>query len=233
MSIHGPARHPQFSENIYAFSHPVGFYQKIQVLCNLRRLLERNHVSLADCPRIVDLGCGDGFMLRTMAELRGRDEGLVGIDLASDRLHAARQLNDGIRYVRSDMRRLPLADHSCDLVTAFVSFMYLATAEDVRQAACNIFRVLNPHGRLIVFVLVRGRDGRHGLPSLPTREIITQAERAGFELLDRQTCFKNILGFKRLCTAYLPARFPIPLVLLLERLPFSPANNTFLLFQKA
>ena len=233
MSIHGPARHLDSPENIYSFDRPVGFYQKIQVVANLRRLLERNHVSLADCPRIVDLGCGGGFMLRMIAELRGHSEGLAGIDLASDRLHAARQLNDGIRYVRSDMRRLPLADHSCDLVTAFVSFMYLATAEDVRQAACNIFRVLNPHGRLIVFDLVRGRDNRDGSRSLSTNEIAVQVKQAGFRLLDRQSCFKNVFGLKRLCTAYLPARFPIPLVLLLERLPFSPANNVYLLFRKS
>jgi len=122
------------AENIYAFDHPVGFYQKMQVVANLRRLLGRNHISLQQCSRIIDLGCGDG--------------------------HA----------------------------------------------------------------------GNRGLGA---RGIARQVELAGFKLVDRQPCFRNIFGLKRFCTAYLAARLPTDMLLLLERLPFSPANNLFLLFEKA
>jgi len=172
-------------------------------------------------------------MLRMMAELRGCSAGLTGIDLTPGGMCTAHRMNACITCVRGDIRRLPFASGSHDLVTGFVSFMFLATPDDVRAAADEARRVLKDHGYLLVFDLVCSGNGHAGNQGLGTRGIARQVELAGLRLVDRQPCFRNIFGLRRFCTAYLAARLPTDMLLLLERLPFSPANNLFLLFEKA
>ena len=123
-----PADEP---DNIYDFEHPIGFYQKMRLLICLRRLLERNNISFSGCPRVLDLGCGSGFMLRMIAEFRNDVEGLTGIDVSRSRLARLERFGTGIACAAGDIRALPFDSGSFDMVTAFVSLMYMTGKDDL------------------------------------------------------------------------------------------------------
>jgi len=94
--------------------------------------------------RVLDLCCGAGRYARALAAAGYR---VVGVDLSQDLLRMARARSRGksIRYLRADMRRLPLASGSMDgAVNIFTSFGYFARrAEDLR-ALSEVARVLKP-----------------------------------------------------------------------------------------
>ncbi len=111
----------------------------------LRRLAPRPH------ERWLDLPCGYG---RHLSELRAcrRDLRLVGADLNLDYLREP-GLADAARLCRCDMRRLPLADGSCDAVLNLLnSFGYRMDGDDGddRRMLAEIARVLTPAGRLVI-----------------------------------------------------------------------------------
>ncbi|MBT6291413.1 MAG: methyltransferase domain-containing protein [Rhodospirillaceae bacterium] len=107
--------------------------------------------------RVVDLGCGAGLDALYLA---GRHVGIgmiLGIDLAPDMVAraaaaAARMSEPKIKFMASDLERLPLESGSADLVVANAS---LNLAADKGRALDEIFRILEPGGRLIARDLVR------------------------------------------------------------------------------
>ena len=107
--------------------------------------------------RVVDLGCGAGLDALYLA---GRHAGIgmiLGIDLAPEMLvraaaAATRMAENNIQFMASDLERLPLASGSAALVVANAS---LNLAADKGRALDEIFRILEPGGRLIARDLVR------------------------------------------------------------------------------
>jgi ubiquinone/menaquinone biosynthesis C-methylase UbiE len=98
--------------------------------------------------RILDIGCGTGRLLATLA-VHNQSAALVGVDLSSGMLAAAR-LNPGcarIAFCRAAAEHLPFADAAFDLVTATVSFRHWHDqAAGVREAA----RVMAPGAALVI-----------------------------------------------------------------------------------
>lgn len=107
--------------------------------------------------RVFDIGCGAGLDALYLA---GRHSGIgmiLGIDLAPEMLAraaaaAARMAEPKIKFMASDLERLPLASGAADLVVANAS---LNLAADKSRALDEIFRILAPGGRLIARDLVR------------------------------------------------------------------------------
>ena len=107
-------------------------------------LLERHYARDGQC-RILDIGCGTGAMLD---ELRPFGS-VVGADFSPEALQFCVTRGAPADLARADVRRLPFADASFDVVTA----MDIVEHIDDDKAACSeIFRVLKPGGRLFVTV---------------------------------------------------------------------------------
>lgn len=107
--------------------------------------------------RVVDLGCGAGLDTLYLAAHHSGIGMILGIDLAPDMVTRAaaaadRMAEPKIQFMASDLERLPLASGSADLVVANAS---LNLAADNGRALDEIFRILEPGGRLIVRDLVR------------------------------------------------------------------------------
>lgn len=88
-----------------------------------------NHVSGREIRSVLDLACGAGRHSKLLCERWWT----VGLDLSAVLLKVARKQSPDSPYVRADMRELPFADGSFDLVVnLFTSFGYF---EDDREHA--------------------------------------------------------------------------------------------------
>ena len=93
-------------------------------------------------PRVLDLGCGAGFVANALAA-RGHD--VVGVDIAEASLAvAARHDSTGrVRYVHGDAHRLPFGGRSFDAVCAMD---FLEHVEPLDAIVSEVARVLAPNG---------------------------------------------------------------------------------------
>ena len=95
--------------------------------------------------RVLDLGCGDGWMT---AALAAAGMAVTGIEIADAALDRARA-----RYPQLDLRRapidgpLPLEDSACDVVWSSEVIEHVA---DTARWISEVRRVLRPGGRLLL-----------------------------------------------------------------------------------
>ena len=92
--------------------------------------------------RVVDVGCGTGRLLRTVAERWPQAE-LIGVDAAAGMVAQARRLNPKARFENAVAESLPLPDASADLVLSSISFHHWA---DQAKGVVEVGRILRPGG---------------------------------------------------------------------------------------
>ncbi len=106
------------------------------------------HLALNDGARVLDFGCGTGWLSRCLAYM-GAD--VVGVDVSENVLRLARKwlardpLADELRveFQQSDGIRLPVADSSVDRITSFDAFHHVP---DQEATLAEMARVLRPGG---------------------------------------------------------------------------------------
>lgn len=102
--------------------------------------------------RVVEVGCGNGALLRALDD-RGHLSSGVGLDASAGMVERARERSEGrerLTFDRIDGPRIDHPDAAADVVLSFLSFRYLdwdPLMEEVR-------RVLAPAGRLWVVDMV-------------------------------------------------------------------------------
>jgi len=110
--------------------------------------------------RAIDLGCGTGEMTRGLARLYARAL-VVGVDFAPAmlaRLGARRLFGNRPRPLTGDIRQLPFADASVDLVVSNLAFQWI---DDLAALFSEVRRVLRPEGVLMFSTF--GPDTLHEL----------------------------------------------------------------------
>ena len=99
--------------------------------------------------RVLDVGCGTGYLIRVLAGHYPRAQELAGIDAASNMIQAAKSINDDERltFVTGVAEQLPYADASMDLVVSSTSFDHWS---DQGAGLAECARVLRPGGYLVL-----------------------------------------------------------------------------------
>ena len=106
--------------------------------------------------KVCDIGCGHG---RTTAFLQGLGVDVIGIDLSTAMLEAARDMNPGVSFRLGNALSLDMADDSLAGTIAFYSIVHL-TNEDVDRFLSEAARVLQPGG-LLLLAFHTGSDEVH------------------------------------------------------------------------
>jgi SAM-dependent methyltransferase len=116
---------------------------------------------LVGSPTVLYVGVGGGMELLQFSYFSRRTNGVIGIDAVDAMLEAcaanlkiAQKENDWfnedfIQLKKGDALNLPISDESVDVAAQNCLFNIFKTA-DLQQALSEMFRVLKPHGRLVM-----------------------------------------------------------------------------------
>lgn len=138
------------------------------------RLLDR--LDLRGDEHVLDVGCGRGAVTVAVARRVPRGH-VVGVDLwrrqdqsgndpgAARANLAAAGIADRVALQTADMRALPFADASFDLVVSSLAVHNLGRREDRDRAIDEMHRVLRPGGHLVVADLAHTEEYRARLRS--------------------------------------------------------------------
>jgi ubiquinone/menaquinone biosynthesis C-methylase UbiE len=98
-------------------------------------------------PRILDLGCGDGFMLERCIDAGHLPEQIFGVDLSPTELALARQRPKliGVQLKEARAQAIPHPDASLDLVLSHLVLMLVGSLAPVIS---EIARVLKSGGNV-------------------------------------------------------------------------------------
>jgi ubiquinone/menaquinone biosynthesis C-methylase UbiE len=106
--------------------------------------------SVPDPAAVLDVGCGTGALLRTLAERLPTDVELAGVDPAREMIEVGRAALRECANAHLEVafaEQLPFPDARFDLVISTVSFHHWA---DQAAGLGEVGRVLRPQGRLVL-----------------------------------------------------------------------------------
>ena len=116
---------------------------------------------LVNNPKILYVGVGGGMELLQFSYFSRQKEGVIGVDVVDEMLEVCKanfeialEENewfhpDFVRLEKGDALSLPLADASVDVAAQNCLFNIFKT-EELKQALREMYRVLKPHGRLVM-----------------------------------------------------------------------------------
>jgi len=120
-----------------------------------------NPRDLVNSPNILYLGVGGGMELLQFAYFSRKPKGIIGVDVVEEMLEASRQnfreaeiqnswfSSEFVELRQGDALNLPVADATID-VAAQNCLFNIFKAEDLKKALQEMYRVLKPHGRLVL-----------------------------------------------------------------------------------
>jgi SAM-dependent methyltransferase len=114
-------------------------------------ILELAREPLADGGRILDVGCGGGWLLDQLARHGIEQERLYGVELLATRVDVARRRLPEADIRLADARRLPFGRGEFELVTLLTSLSSMPDRDAVEQALAEAARVLSPGGLILCY----------------------------------------------------------------------------------
>ena len=106
------------------------------------------HLSLSAGERVLDIGCGPGFLCESMGEIVGRKGAVVGIDISADLIARCngRKTSAHLSHEVGDATKIDQPNASFDVVVCTQVAEYVA---DVDRVLTEVFRVLKPNCRTV------------------------------------------------------------------------------------
>ncbi|WP_121666891.1 arsenosugar biosynthesis arsenite methyltransferase ArsM [Mesonia aquimarina] len=162
---------------------------------------------LVDNPKTLYVGVGGGMELLQFAYFSRQENGVIGIDVVDEMLAASRknfkeaeEVNPWFNSNFVDLRKgdalhLPVEDNSIDVAAQNCLFNIFKT-EELKKAIAEMYRVLKPHGRLVMSDPICEQEMNESLRnderlralclsgSLPLQEYVKMLTDAGFGTIE-------------------------------------------------
>lgn len=124
-------------------------FQDIKVRKDEWKWLNR-HLGDVTNKTVVDIGCGNGALLKELAPRIGTGIGLDISEAILKRAEIMHQYNSNVSFRQLQGPKLPLEDQSADVVISLLSFRYL----DWDPLMDEIRRVLKPGGKVLIIDMI-------------------------------------------------------------------------------
>ncbi len=120
-----------------------------------------NPRDLVNNPKVLYVGVGGGMELLQFAYFSRQIDGVTGVDIIDEMLKACKEniveaekqnawfSADFVRLVKGDALHLPIEDNSIDIAAQNCLFN-IFKQDDLKKALQEMYRVLKPHGRLVL-----------------------------------------------------------------------------------
>ena len=162
---------------------------------------------LINDPKVLYVGVGGGMELLQFSYFSRQAGGVTGVDVVDEMLEASRKnlilaeeenewfRSDFVNLVKGDAMHLPIEDESID-VAAQNCLFNIFKKEDLKKAIAEMYRVLKPHGRLVMSDPIceqpmndtlRNDDRLRALclsGSIPLKEYVKMLTDAGFGTIE-------------------------------------------------
>jgi ubiquinone/menaquinone biosynthesis C-methylase UbiE len=139
----------------------------------VRRGIVLAALNLRTGERVLELGCGGGYLAREAAQYVGREGQICAIDISPDQITAAQSRCADLSWVEcrtGDIAAPPYGDGKFDAIVAVQALEYLA---DLDGALRHIHRMLRPGGRLVVVATDWGSAVWHSEDASRMRRVLT------------------------------------------------------------
>jgi SAM-dependent methyltransferase len=92
---------------------------------------------------VLDLGCGDGFLLEQLCQRKNKKLHLIGVDMSEAELHAARKrlASYEVTLLREKAQNMSLSDSSVDYVLTHMSLMLMNPIVDVIKELRRVLKL--------------------------------------------------------------------------------------------
>ena len=104
---------------------------------------------LQDNFKVLDLGCGNGRLLKVLQE-SGKKFDYLGIDFADNLITEAKKQWPDFNFQVGEMENLKLAPESFEMIFLIASFHHLQNRKDRIKVLNNIYQALKPEGLLFM-----------------------------------------------------------------------------------
>ncbi len=138
-------------KGIYSAFNPGHLFllqRRERVLIELLRRYGVNHETISH-HRILEVGCGTGWLLRKFVEYGAGPENLWGIDILEHRVTQAHTLSPNLMFVLGDARVLPFPDATFDLVAQFTLLTSVLDWSMKKRISSEMARVVKPDGLIL------------------------------------------------------------------------------------
>lgn len=194
--------------------HRLAVEERRQVMAELLRSLGITTMAQLN---VLEVGCGNGAILRQMLDYGAEPACLYGVDLLLEALREAKPRSSSFHFVCGNAGQLPFPDSSFGIVVTFTLFTSVLDRKIREAIAAELLRVLCPGGRIIWYDFAYNNPKNPDVRGIPRKEIgslfpgcrihsrrITLAPPLG-RLIARASprLFRLVSRFKLLCTHYL------------------------------
>lgn len=132
----------------YSWVHILLHYQYMQKIVE-KIIVGRQDVSSL---KILDLGCGDGKVLRDLLSWKLRPENLYGIDVSHFIIDYARKLSSSeMNFVQGTLDELPFENQQFDIILSRGVLQHIKDEETMNKVSSQIQRILKPEGTMIFY----------------------------------------------------------------------------------
>jgi len=158
------------ADDRYSLTEPHNLYLFQRRERDLLALLRRQRLTPLADKRVLDVGCGNGEVLRDFVRYGADPARLAGVDLLASRLKAARSRSPNIACAVADAASLPYRDATFDVALQFTLLSSVLDPSLRRRIAAETLRVLRPSGVLIFYDFI-WNPGNRDVRGLGLRDV--------------------------------------------------------------